>query len=85
MYSQLIKRHASWCPEVVCGGRPGTDALQTGLEIGLTFEESIILHKQCLLLIRLDLPKFFNSFVWGLIDGLAREFGMLDSLRESLS
>jgi hypothetical protein len=55
------------------------------LETGLTLAEALPLNKRGRLLIRLDLSKFFDSAKWGLIDGLAREFGMPDSLRNALS
>ncbi len=58
------------------GGRPGSDALQTALEIGVTLEEAIVLHRRGLLLVSLDLSKFFDSIERGLIDGLAERFGM---------
>ncbi len=48
------------------------DALQTALEIGITSEEAIALHKR-----GLDLSKLFDSIARGLMDGLAEAFGCL--------
>ncbi len=65
MFQRLLKWHDAWCPSSVCGGRPGSDALQTTLEIGLTLEESIALHQRGLPLVGLDLSIFFDSIEWG--------------------
>jgi hypothetical protein len=81
MFQRLLKWRDSWCPPTICGGRPGSDALQTALEIGLTVEEAIALHQRGLLLVSLDLSKFFDSIEWGLIDFLAEKFGMPTNLR----
>ncbi len=85
MFQRLVAWHDLWCPDNVCGGRPGRDALQTALEIGLTVEEAIALHKRGLLPISLDLSKLFDSIEWGLIDGLAGAFGMPSSFRSAFS
>ncbi len=42
------------------------DAFHTALEIGLTVEEAIALDKRSLLLVSLDLPRFFDFIEWGL-------------------
>ena len=85
MFHNLLEWHDSWCPPTLCGGRPGSDALQTALELGLTLEEAIELDKRGLLMVSLDLSKFFDSIEWGLIDGLAKEFGLPDSFRDGFS
>jgi hypothetical protein len=82
MFHNLLEWHDSWCPPTLCGGRPGADALQTALELGLTLEEALELGKRGLLMVSLDLSKFFDSIEWGLIDGLAKEFGLPDSFRD---
>jgi hypothetical protein len=76
MFRKLLKWHDSWCPEQICGGRPGADALRAAIELGFTLEEAMLLASRGLLLVSLDLPKFFDSIEWGLIQGLAMELGM---------
>ena len=83
MFKSVVKWHDKWCPSTLCGGKPGADALQTALEIGLSLEEAITLHRRGLLLVSLDLSKFFDSIEWGLIDGLAKRFGMPDPIRNA--
>jgi len=63
----------------ICGGRPGADALQTAIDLGFTLEEAMILQKRGLLMISLDLSKFFDSIEWGLLENLARELGLPES------
>jgi len=65
MFRQLLAWHDQWCPSTLCGGRPGADALQTAMELGLTLEEALAIHKRGLLLISLDLSKFFDSLNGG--------------------
>ncbi len=83
MFQRLIKWHDSWCPPTVCGGRPGSDALHTALEIGLTVEEAIALHQRGLLIVSLDLSKFFGSIEWGLIDKLSEKGDLARLAREN--
>ncbi len=69
IFQRLLTWHDSWCPPTVCGGRPGSDALQTALKIGLIVEEAIALHQRGLLLVSLDLSKFFDSIEWAQLVG----------------
>jgi hypothetical protein len=65
MLTSLIKWHDRLSPPTLYGGKPGADALKTALEIGLTLEEAIALHERGLLLVSLDLSKFFGSIDCG--------------------
>ncbi len=85
LFKQLFVWHDRWCPLSICGGRPGADALQTAIEIGLTFEEAVALHQRGLLLVSLDLSKFFGSIEQGLIDGVVGQLGMPDCIRSAFS
>ncbi len=65
---------------MLCGGKPGADALQTALEIGVTLQEAITLHRRGHLPMGLGLSKFFGSIECGLLDNVGEGFGMQDSL-----
>jgi len=87
MFRQLIAWHDQWCPwpSALCRGRPGADALQTAIELGLALEEAMAIHKRGMLLISLDPIQVFCLHRMGLLDGLAREFGMLANLRSGFT
>ncbi len=76
MFRALVPWHDAWCPEEICGGRPGADALQAAIDLGFTLEEAIFLKKSGILMVSLDLSKFFDSIEWGLIENLARELNL---------
>ncbi len=57
------------------------DALQIDIELGLIVQETRPLQKRGLLLVSLDLPKFFDFVEWGLLGGLAEQFGLPAAIR----
>ena len=79
LFANLMPWHDAWCPTNICGGRPGADALSTAMELGFTLEEAIVLQRKGLIMVSLDLSKFFDSIEWNLILGLAQEFGLPQS------
>ncbi len=73
IFHQLLEWHDKWCPPTICGGRPGRDALSVAMELCLSFEEAMRLGSRGLILVTLDLSKFFDSIEWDHLRGLSLE------------